>query len=312
MKRKGWLIPIIVFVISFISLIFYQKSQSITTLADTTTIPPILWSKVPSEITAITFSQGDTTIKATYNDAIWMLEQPLTDKADSLYIYNIISLFKEPIFEAVIDTAPTALSTYGIQDTSPSITLYDKTGNEYKLIRGNSADSATDYVYAPISNTIYTLDKSVFKSVSNDPSYWRNKDLLCLDRANIKQIKLNVNHESHILVPSHTQDHVVMFSSNTLDTSFVNHFVSFLESSKIQKFITDTPTASILDAYGFTNPSMTTTITYNDGTSTTLTIGNIMKEENLCYVRLEGVNGIFGIPYFDLSALITSYETATH
>ena len=314
MKRKGWLIPIVVFVVSFICLIFYQQRQDSTTFADTTNMTPILWSKSAADITKVDYKHSGEQLVASREGDKWFISEPIQAQGDALYIYNVISAFKEPLFEDVIETSPANLEIYGINKLSSSITLYDNEGNEYVLVKGNAINALTDYVYAPLSDTVYTISHSAFSTLKTDINSWRNKDLLNFSENNIKEIKLTLDGQTHIITPEYagTEPQTqLFFKAQNLNTATVTNFISYLSSSKIQKFITDTPDSTILEAYGFTKPSLKITITLKDGSTSSLTMGNVMKDENMCYIKRDDSNSIFGITYFDLSQLKVTPTTQT-
>ena len=125
MKRKGWLIPIIVFFVSFVSLIFYQKRQDINTFADTTNMTPILWSESVADITKVVYKHSGQQLVASREGDNWFITEPIKAEGDALYIYNVISAFKEPLFEEMIEVSLTHQTSYGIDELSSSITLYD-------------------------------------------------------------------------------------------------------------------------------------------------------------------------------------------
>ena len=61
-KSFIWQCVDLVFIISFSALFFYQKNQNSISLATAAELPPILWSKSPSNINKITYSYGNKTI----------------------------------------------------------------------------------------------------------------------------------------------------------------------------------------------------------------------------------------------------------
>lgn len=310
MKRKGWLIPILVFILSFSILFFYQnKERTTVSLATTTELPPILWSLVPTDINKVTYTYADTQIETVRQDNIWVLSNLDNKHADDLYIYSIIGNFVQPVFEEVIELSPGDLTKYGITEASPSLSLYDNENNEYTLIKGNSINETTDYVYAPLSNTVYAMKASNFASLKNNLLDWRNKQLLDFNLSEVAKISFSYKSIQATLTPSSTEDDPdkVVFTSNNINDSLAAEFVNFLQNSKIQQFITDNATDHVLDVYGFKNPSLQCTIYLNTGTTYSLVIGNISKDENICYAMVNDNNSIVAIPYFDFSQFSSLY-----
>ena len=307
MKRKGWLIPILVFVVSFVSLIFYQKRQDINSFADTTNMPPILWSKSVADVTKIIYEHSGDKIVASRNGDDWFISEPVEAQGDALYIYNVISSFKEPLFEEIVEASPSDLTIYGIDELSSSITLYDKEGHEYVLIKGNiTPNGLNHYVYSPLSNTVYTMPQSAFGNIKSDVNSWRNKELLNFKKEDVTKIQLTLHGQSYTIHPNTAnseQTDLVSFEAQGLDTNITNTFVSFLETTKIQKFITDNPDNTILEAYGFNASSAKVTIFLKDGSTLGLTIGNVIKSDNMCYAKCDDSDSIYAITYFDFSQI---------
>lgn len=307
MNRKGWIIPILVFIISFSALFFYQKNQNSISLATAAELPPILWSKSPSNINKITYSYGNKTITATRDGQSWILPDYNNIQADDLYIYNILDSFTAPIFDQVIEISPKDLTIYGIDDSCPTLTLYDTENNKYSLMKGNSIDGLLDYVYAPLSDTVYSMKASTFSTVDISEVEWLNKQLLNFDLKNVTKISFSYKSLEANLTPTGLEDDKIVFTSPNINDSLATEFVHFLETSKIEQFITDSANEHVLDVYGFNNPSLRCTIYLNDGSTLSLTIGNINTEENLCYAMVNNNNRIVAIPYFDFSQFTTMY-----
>lgn len=306
MKRKGWLVPILVFFLSFSVLFFYQKSQNTVSLANTTELPPILWSKTPADMNKVIYSDGSKEITIIRQDDKWILSNLNNKYADDLYIYSILENFSQPIFEEVIEIAPVDLTKYGISESCSKLTLYDNEGNEYTLIKGNSINSLTDYVYAPLSNTVYSMKATHFSGLTSNETDWLNKQLLNFDLADVTKISFSYKSIQATLTPSVVNNEII-FTSNNINDSLAAEFVHFLQSSKIQQFITDNAPDHVLNVYGFSTPSLKCTIYLNSGTTLSLVIGNINEDENICYATVNGSNNIVAIPYFDFSQFSALY-----
>lgn len=307
MKRKGWVVPILVFILSLSILFFYQKNQNTVSLANTTDIPPILWSESPSNIDKITYSYGNKTINAVYENSNWVLCDFNNQKADDLYIYNILNNFSEPIFNEVIEISPKDLSSYGIDDSCPTLSLYDTDGNQYTLVQGNSIDDTLSYIYAPLSDTVYSMNASIFSDLKISEVDWLNKQLLTFKTEEVSKISFSYKSLQATLMPTTSSDGTITFTSNNINDTLAEKFVYFLQTSKIEQFITTEANEHVLNIYGFNSPSLKCTIYLNTGDSLSLTIGNINDQENICYAMVGHNNSIVAIPYFDFSQFTSMY-----
>ncbi|WP_070000028.1 DUF4340 domain-containing protein [Cellulosilyticum sp. I15G10I2] len=309
MKRKGWLVPILFFFISLTGLIFYQKRQDSRSFAAPTSLPPILWSESSVNINKIQFSESGHQIEVLRIADDWELSQPLAARADHSLIYSILLNFKQPSLTEVIDIDPVNLKNYGIDDFSGRITLYTKDNHTYELMRGTLADPSNYYVYSPMAHTIYTMPKSAFNNINTDLAIWRDKHLLNFDKKDIDYITLTYKENTYTLLPTQA-DQTTLFESEGLDTEVLNNLIDFFEICKVKNFITDIASPNLLRAYGFDTPTLSAEITLKSGEVLTAVIGNVIKEENICYIVVNGSNSIVTIPYFDLSLLkIENIET---
>ena len=306
MKRKSLIIPIFVFIISFTVLSFYQKSQNNVTLASTTDLPPVLWSKTNADISKVVYRISDKKIVAERKESDWFLSNINNKKADSLYIYTTITSFLEPHFKEVIELNPKDLTLYGIDATSPVLTLSDMEGNEYSITRGNNINKDLTYVYTPVSDTVYTMERDLFDPLSLNQEDWFNKDLLNLKIEDVHKVTFSYKGLETTLLPTQTEKGIT-FSSPHMNDALSEKFISFLENSKIEQFITDNASAHILQVYGFNNPSLRCTVYLSSGDTLSLIIGNIKEDENICYAMVNHNNGIVAIPYFDFSQFDTLF-----
>jgi len=312
MRRRSLIIPILVFIIAFTTLSFYQKSQNTETLASTTDLPPVLWSKTTAEISKVVYRINDKEIVAERQENDWLLSSINNKKADSLYIYTTISSFLEPHFKEVINTVSNDLTVYGIDDKAPVLTLYDINGNDYSIIKGTDIDSTLTYVYTPISNTVYTMESELFSSLSLSESDWLNKELLGFNLEDVHKVIFSYKGLETTLLPTITENDII-FKGTNLNSELSKKFMSFLQNSKVEQFITDNASEHILQVYGFTNPNLRCTVYLNSGETLSLIIGNIKEDENICYAMINHNNGIVAIPYFDFSqfdALFAELEAA--
>ena len=306
MNRKGWLIPILVFIFSFSILFFYQKSQEAVSLANPTELAPTIWSKSSSDISKIVYSIGPKKIEASRENDNWFLSNFNNKQADSLYIYTVMNEVLQPTFEEVITVSPEDLTSYGIDENSPTLSLYDNEANEYTLVQGSPIDDTLSYVYVPLSNTVYSMKNNAITNLSINEVDWLNKQLLTFNVSDVEKISFSYKTLTGTLLPSVVNDEIV-FSSDNINAQLVSEFVNFLQCSKIQQFITVQATDHVLDVYGFNAPSLECSIALKSGDVLSLKIGNIKKDENICYAMVNNNHTIVAIPYFDFSQFDTLF-----
>lgn len=300
LKQKSWLTPILVFIVCISFLLSYQTRQSGTSLARTVEPPSAPWNIDISHISKIEFKESSKDITAFISDNEWQLLSPLQTSADSAYIYNILSKFSTPQLVAEVTSDTTNLAEYGIDKFSKSITLYDTTYNKYELVCGSEASSSTYYVYSPTSGIIYTMRKEYFDSVSVTLSSWRDKDYLNFNSETTSKIKVYYNHQTHLLEPSYIENEF-SFASATLPQDTVDTIINFLSTTRINTFIVDEASPSVISNYGFDKPTITISITHTDGTSITFSMNYSTDKSNESYIMIKGQPSIFAVSSFQSS-----------
>ena len=149
------------------------------------------------------------------------------------------------------------------------------------------------------------MPKSAFSSVSIDTSKWRAKELYTFNAENVTKITFNYKHKNYALFPKST-DEGLIFTCDQISKEKATSFVSFLETSKVENFITDSATPHTLKVYGFNNPSASCVIYFKSGEHISITFGNILKDEGIIYAQLTHTTGIAALSYFDFDNLIAS------
>lgn len=297
MKRKGWFIPIVVFFVCTWLLIAYQQSTTEPYLAQTSNLAQLPWDKESAEIKRIVFSAHSSIITAERHQNDWFITEPMQSKADSTYVYNVISRFVSPGVIHTIASEVEDPSAFGIYEYSPSISLYDLNDMEYKLIAGNAADETTYYTYSPLTQCIYTIKKEIFDYVSTDLSLWRTKDYLGFSEATTSKIALSKQGTLHTLLPSADKK---TYTSTTLSVKQVSDIISFLSSSKILNFITDDAPSHIISSYGFDAPDLALTLYHESGNRNRFSFK--LTEDGLYYYVLDAsTHNIYKVPFFHIA-----------
>lgn len=309
MKRKSWLFPIATFIVFFSMLFLYQNSQNIApSVTITETDTPTLWTLMPNNIKKLCFSSAHKKIVINKEDSNWILTNYNNKPADEVYIYTALRYFINPTFESIVETNASNLGDYGITEFSPMLTITDTSGKNYSLVKGHSIDDALDYVYSPSNNTIYKMSSVAFDTLSSDVKSWRNKQILSFNLEDASKIDLWYKNIEATIVPVSTNQQM-SFTSSDINDRLTSEFIKFLKNSRIEEFITDEASPSVLEVYGFNNPLLTCNVYLKDNTTFKLTIGSINTEKNICYAMVNGDNHIVTIPCFDFSTFDMVYAS---
>ncbi len=297
LRRKGWFIPVFVFITCIIALVFYQNNRTHQVLATTSDSSPILWQEDITNINKFVFSQGNLNITAfRYEDTWRVVSSKDSYEANSVYIYNILSGFISPKINSLVDPNPKDISLYGINNYSRKITLYDNDKNQYEVICGDSFND--NYYYVLINDSIYTLSKEYFDIINSNVFVWRNTNLLSFNENDYTKIYISYNNSLHTLIPSNKGTESP-WKSDTLDANTVEHILIYLKALRVNDFIIDNADQVLVHKYGLSEPSVKFTLYKKDGQSVTLNLGKASKDDNIIYAMLSTSKTIFTLPYVD-------------
>lgn len=297
MRRKGWLIPVLVFFICIVVLIFYQNNKTSELLATPSDNTPILWQENITDINGLTFIQGDTTITATKVKGIWhVFDNKGRYEADSTYIYNILSGFISPKLHTLEDPDPKVLSLYGISNYSKKIILYNNNNHSYEIICGNTFDE--NHYYVCINNNVYTLNKEYFDIIDEDIFKWRNKNILNFNEKDYAKIYVSYNNALHTLIASEN-DTGISFVCQSLSSDQIEDLLTYLKALRVQDYLIDHPDDLLISQYGLDNPTMKFTLYSKSGKAVTLSVGKTSRDDNIAYAMLSSSKTIFTVLYVD-------------
>ena len=151
------------------------------------------------------------------------------------------------------------------------------------------------------------MDTSTFANLKVSETEWFNKQLLNLNIEDITKICFDYKSIQATLMPTTLEDGTLIFTSSNINDTLAAEFVHFLQTSKIEQFISDNANTHVLEVYGFNSPNLKCTVYLNTGETMHLTIGNINQAENICYAMVNSNNSIVTIPFFDLSQFNSMY-----
>ena len=228
----------------------------------------VLYQLNTDELSAISWTDGDETISLLKNGDTWSLEGdadfPLsTAKADTL-----AANFRELRAEKTIDN-PDALSTYGLEDPSCSITITAETEMRFEL---GSEKSMDGYLYLSVGDgKIYLVDSALLDSFSCGLYDLVRKESLP-DMSDM--ISLTVHSEVQDYEIDHIKNSGIAYTDQyewflkdgdnwlTLDTSLTEEFADQVRILAWQECVNYRADAEALSAYGLDVPAVTAELRY--------------------------------------------------
>lgn len=314
MKYRNWGVAVLVCILSFVALFAYKKSETNTSLITDYTLSStrgVCYTVRELNVQKFVYTYGDQSITTErQDDGHFILPDYKNYPADERYVYELLGQFASPVYNEVVRVAPSDLSTYGITNESPIVTLTDTEGRDYTLMKGYE-----DYVYYPSADAVYTMNSRPFDLLTFSYESWLSKELISFNMSDVQSIDLRYKTLHTTLMPVKQQE-TFYFTNDILGDSVATDFANFLETTEVERFIAENANANVLSAYGFDHPNLECTIYFNHHTPITLTIGTIETNENRCYAILNHSNRIVAIPFFEffsrsLYAALDSAESGT-
>jgi hypothetical protein len=306
LSKRDWITPLVISVVSGSVLFLYTQQLQNTRLTQTTyavSYAPV-WQLTPSEISKIQYETPTQKISAFLNgDNTWQLMSPMHTSADNQYINNLISNFHQlPAIESIPVTS-SDLERFGIDESSPTLTLYDKEHNKYKLIKGDTIDVVYDYVYSPNTGSVYKVSQTAFSNLSEDISEWYRHDYLNFKNDTVKTVTFTQNGKSHQIFSHTLEDGTITFQSDTLSAAGLDSLLHFLKTSQLKDLILKNAGDSVIAMYNLDEPDITLSLAFNDGTIQTFLISLEITSDYQIYVLSTEDNAIFSIPSYNFEAI---------
>ena len=287
----------------------------------------------PSEVTALSWSVGDSDYSFTKGEA-WIYDADAAFPVDESRINDLLEVFRDFGASFIIDDAED-LSQYGLNSPEGTITI--STPNQTYSIRLGDYSTIDSQRYVSIGDgKVYLVSHDPVEDFSVDLTNLILNDTIPYFES-ISSVSFT-GEEIYILIyqeESHNTycaEDVYFVGTKPLDTGAVEGYLSYLSYLPLDDFITYSADDSDLDTYFLQEPTLTATVNYEstlaDGTaeagSFTFCIGCdpealAQAEENedtsamVAYFRLGNSPIIYQISAYDYDALMScTYNDLRH
>lgn len=241
--------------------IWYVERHSETTRQQTESSSKVLAFE-QSKVQAVSIAGKDLKIELQKKDGIWRIEQPITDRADSFGISNILSSLEFLRHDSKIEI-PAAqekekLQEYGVAEGDVHIKLKTEDGKETELLLGK--DSAVEgKVYARVqgSNTVFVVSNNVRSQAVKKPDEFRDKKLSDITPQQVQKVSIKTADSEIEAERKGTHwDLSKPIKARGADSK-INDLIAGLLNANVSEFLPDNPTK----AQGLTEPKATITLT---------------------------------------------------
>ncbi|MBC8384925.1 MAG: DUF4340 domain-containing protein [Candidatus Cloacimonetes bacterium] len=199
MNRKNMipLLVLVVLIIIFLLTKLNDKTEKIISFFDVDS----------SKVAVIEIETNEDTLKLSKIDGKWMIDYPIHDAATQR---KLDDLFKKvlPVTTSSIPVSESesSFATYNVTDSLGTIIkLYDAGSRLLKsAIIGTSSGYNNSSARYSGDNKIYRLKENITHSLKPDINSWRNKDVLVMDKENIKNIFVSYENVNYTLSATDT------------------------------------------------------------------------------------------------------------
>ncbi len=232
----------------------------------------------------------------------WKFETPIVAAADSNEVVAFLGEIcgmaaRSFIGDNVADTG------FEVSALPTTLTIEGTNRRQVLLIGGKTKDGSRVYARLEDNPTIFTIDVSILKTLSDIQTSLRDKSVAKFDIA--KVVSIDISKDGNDLkfgkLKSGVWD-VIGKGKNgstetySADTLTINKILLALTKSRVRDFVSDAAGENVAP-YGITSDALRIVVTQSDNEKFGLTIGKsyLLDGVRLTYIRVDGSNSICGI-----------------
>ena len=241
-------------------------------------------------------------------EQLWWLTQPLSDRADSERIKDILDELKNLKIakEDFVSDREEDIINYGLD--KPVFTISIGTTDDVQTIHlGHSLD---EKIYAKLDgeSSIFFVHDIMLRDLDLELNDLRDKQLLRFDAIGTYGIeKIDLKSTDTALVMEKTEQYDWMIKSPKLilaDRDTVREFVEKIKDLQIQQYVDDSGTN--YEKYGLADSPLEVSVfrRIGEGETVKFLIGNADENGGLCYVRRDGEDAVYSVPtenFYDIA-----------
>ncbi len=258
--------------------------------------------RMPSDESANSIKGNFRRIGLVRDGSKWKFETPIVASADS----NEVDAFLGEICQISAKSFPNitaAEAGFDISALPTTVTIEGTNRRQVLLIGGKTKDGTQVYARLEDNPTIFTLDASAFRNLSDIQTTLRDKSLMRFDIEKITSLDISkggrVVRFSRLksgvwdVTGEDSKGAVVTYKA---DAQALAALLLKLSKMRVRQFVSDAPGENVAP-YGIVPSSLKITVTQSDQSASGLSIGKAYENggEKLVYARLDGSDAIFGI-----------------
>ena len=244
-------------------------------------------------------------------DGGWLVTEPKQWAADTERVKDLLDQWTAARIEKFIDDAGTNLAELGLSPPACRLTLSRLIASASKEGKGQIVAAGDDettllindaprdesgrmLVKLEIENSVYEVSNAIYRAVSLDPLFYRDRDVLSMEPTNVVTItQLAEGRERFVQRDSgDAAFHAVPPEAGVVDEEAVKDILMAVSRLHVTDYVADNP--QDLTPFGLDTPRMTLTfgLAGGSGIGKTLIIGAEAKEQGV-YAMIQGEDIVF-------------------
>jgi len=213
----------------------------------------------PEEVAFITLSKGAQKIVCKREGNDWVIRRPLTTRAESEVVREVISSLADAREEELIDRSPSDLAAFGLEKSKAleiSIILNDE-NKAKRLLLGDELPVNRFYVYAKKGDhpTVFSTYAGLRAKSDKSLVDLRDKNLFVLTPQTVARLEIRSRGEAIICEKRGAKDWRITHPIKArADTQRIENILKEISNGKIREFVEDAPLD--LAPYGLTQPQI--------------------------------------------------------
>ncbi len=232
----------------------------------------------------------------------WKFETPIVAAADS----NEVTAFLGEIcgMAAKSFTGDNVADTgFELSALPTTLTIEGTNRKQVLLIGGKTKDGSRVYARLEDNPTVFTIDASILKMLSDIQTSLRDKSVARFDVS--KVVSMDISKDGNALkfgkLKSGVWDVIGKGKNGATETypadaATINKILLALKKSRVRSFVSDAAGENV-ERYGITADALHIVVTQSDGEKCGLTVGKSYLSDGarLTYIRVDGTNSVCGI-----------------
>jgi len=236
----------------------------------------------------------------------WQLsEGGVTAKGDANKIINLLNTIQTERIKEFIDEQPEQLTPYGLNNPKHTLKLTEQDINKSIILSiGKKVDNGF-YAKAFSENNVFLINQSLFDTINNSRLVnFMDKSLVDFETEELTNITLRMGGEIVQLIRDKKDLHrwtiEKPFTTNA-NTATVNSLLFDLKGARIVKFLSAPVTNKKI--HGLHHPKNEITLTYTNGKTWALTLGNQTQNADHYFARRTDEKVVFTLKKSDVETI---------